>query len=57
MIFVNFNFYLSSFPGHAQGVRFSGAAAPAEAAPAKAVCFFLNFIFCCCLFSKNRLLY
>ncbi|KAH1062413.1 hypothetical protein AAZX31_02G260200 [Glycine max] len=25
-----------SFPGHAQGVRFSGAAAPAEAAPAKA---------------------
>ncbi|KAL5125665.1 Elongation factor 1-beta 1 [Glycine soja] len=24
------------FPGHAQGVRFSGAAAPAEAAPAKA---------------------
>ncbi|WVY91030.1 hypothetical protein V8G54_036544 [Vigna mungo] len=29
----------SSFPGKAQGVRFSTVAAPAEAAPAKALCF------------------
>jgi len=44
-IFVNFKFCLSSFPGNAQGVRFSAVAAPAEAAPAKAVCVFSNFTF------------
>ena len=29
---------MNSFPGNAQGVRFGGKAAPAEAVPAKAVC-------------------
>lgn len=59
-IFVNIKFYLSSFPGKAQGVRFSTVSAPAEAAPAKAVCIFFNLTFCCLsviFFLKNRFLY
>jgi len=35
-----------SFPGKAQGVKFSGSA-PAAGAPAKAVCISLNFNFSC----------
>jgi hypothetical protein len=34
-----------SFPGTAQGVKFTGSAASAAAAPAQAVCINLNFNF------------
>jgi len=37
-----------SFPGKAQGVKFSGSVAPAAEAPAKAVCIALNFNLLCC---------
>lgn len=54
--FVNIKFCLSSFPGKAEGVRFSAVAAPAAAAPAKAVCVFFNctFVVLCYFLLKNR---
>jgi hypothetical protein len=44
-----------SFPGTAQGVKFTGSAASAAAAPAQAVCIDLtfNFVFNGFVFPKN----
>jgi hypothetical protein len=45
-----------SFPGTAQGVKFTGSAASAAAAPAQAVCINLNFNFVfigCFAFTKK----